>query len=264
MLNDPHLSVPMYESNSQKIFSGVDIKGGVCVTLWDKDNPSGGLGGKFVAHEELGSILAKIKAGGLDEIITPQTKTSKPIDKLFPTELRIRPNYFEKFPGIFKLNKNAGITVRIYGLEKGNKRTERYVEKELINDPNLENWKVFLPESNNSGVFGEVLSTPFVGEPLTGNTGSYIQIGSFESKVEAQSCMKYVKTKFCRTLLGTLKVTQHNPKNVWKNVPLQDFTNKSDVDWSKSVADIDQQLYKKYGLDKREIEFIEKNVKPMV
>ena len=53
MLNDPHLSLPHYEPNSQKIFSGVDIKGGVCITLWDRDNESGGLGGSFVAHEEL-------------------------------------------------------------------------------------------------------------------------------------------------------------------------------------------------------------------
>jgi len=263
MLNDPHLSVVMYEPNSQKIFQGVEIKGGVCVTFWDKHNRSGGLGGIFLAHEELGTILAKIKADGLDKIITPQTKTSKPIDKLFPTELRIRPNYFEKFPNIFEVNKKNGFTVRIFGLEKGNKRTERYVKRELINDPNLETWKVFLPESNNSGVFGEPLSTPFVGDPLTGNTGSYIQIGSFESRVEAQNCMKYVKTKFCRALLATLKVTQHNPKNVWKNVPLQDFTSKSGVDWSKTVAEIDQQLYKKYGLDKKEIDFIETHVKPM-
>lgn len=64
-------------------------------------------------------------------------------------------------------------------------------------------------------------------------------------------------------MLGTLKVTQHNPKNTWKNVPLQDFTNKSDIDWSKSISEIDQQLYKKYGLDKKEIDFIETHVKEM-
>ena len=64
-------------------------------------------------------------------------------------------------------------------------------------------------------------------------------------------------------MLGTLKVTQDNPKSTWKNVPLQDFTNKSDIDWSKSIVEIDKQLYAKYGLDKKEIEFIETHVKAM-
>ncbi|HAW59213.1 MAG TPA: restriction endonuclease, partial [Bacteroidales bacterium] len=70
-----------------------------------------------------------------------------------------------------------------------------------------------------------------IGVSGVGCTGSFIQIGSFNNQNEVKSCMKYIKTKFCRALLGTLKVTQDNPKNTWKNVPLQDFTNKSDIDW---------------------------------
>ena len=60
-----------------------------------------------------------------------------------------------------------------------------------------------------------------------------------------------------------LKVTQHNPRSTWKYVPLQDFTSNSDIDWSKSIAEIDQQLYAKYGLSDEEIQFIEENVQPM-
>ena len=75
--------------------------------------------------------------------------------------------------------------------------------------------------------------------------------------------MKYIKSKFCRTLLGVLKVTQNGKKPVWKYVPLQDFTPDSDIDWSKSISDIDQQLYKKYGLTPDEINFIETHVKEM-
>ena len=74
---------------------------------------------------------------------------------------------------------------------------------------------------------------------------------------------KYIKTKFARTLLGTLKVTQDNKKETWANVPLQDFTPNSDIDWSQSIAKIDEQLYEKYKLDKGEFAFIEKNVKAM-
>ena len=65
-------------------------------------------------------------------------------------------------------------------------------------------------------------------------------------------------------MLGVLKITQHLTPSVWKYVPLQDFTASSDIDWTKSVHDIDLQLYRKYGLSKEEIDFIETNVKEMV
>jgi hypothetical protein len=87
--------------------------------------------------------------------------------------------------------------------------------------------------------------------------------GSFGTKAEAEACLKYVKSKFARAMLGVLKVTQHNPASTWKYVPLQDFTSASDIDWSKSIPQIDQQLYAKYGLDFDEIAFIEAQVKPM-
>ncbi|MBR0383239.1 MAG: restriction endonuclease, partial [Eubacteriaceae bacterium] len=83
------------------------------------------------------------------------------------------------------------------------------------------------------------------------------------SKDEAEATLKYVKTKFARTMLGILKVTQDNAKPKWKFVPLQDFTSNSDIDWSTSVHDIDLQLYRKYGLDETEIDFIETHVKEM-
>ncbi len=64
-------------------------------------------------------------------------------------------------------------------------------------------------------------------------------------------------------LLGILKITQDNPPEKWKYVPLQDFTSSSDIDWSKSIAEIDQQLYAKYDLSDEEIDFIETHVKEM-
>ncbi|MCT1796811.1 hypothetical protein [Helcococcus kunzii] len=76
--------------------------------------------------------------------------------------------------------------------------------------------------------------------------------------------MKYIKGKFSRVMLGIKKVTQNNKtKETWSKVPLQDFTDLSDIDWSKSIPEIDQQLYKKYSLDQKEIDFIETNVKEM-
>lgn len=60
-----------------------------------------------------------------------------------------------------------------------------------------------------------------------------------------------------------LKVTQDNDRGVWKLIPLQNFTSSSDIDWSKSVHEIDEQLYDKYGLTKDERDFIETHVKEM-
>ena len=108
-----------------------------------------------------------------------------------------------------------------------------------------------------------MLSTPLIGEPLIGYTQSFIGIGKFNNITEVENEMKYIKSKFCRVMLGTLKVTQDNNKGTWKNVPMQNFTPQSDIDWSKSIHEIDQQLYKKYGLDDQEINFIETHVKEM-
>ena len=265
MLNDPHLSVPLYEPNSQKIFSGVDIKGGICITLWNKNSQSGGLGGTFVAHEELGKVLEKVKVGGFETTVSTAggSPTVRYEDKFGRKRSYFRTSAFFDLPDVFSKVRDAKHTIKIIGLEKGNKRSERYVSKDMISDPNLKNWKVFLPESNGSGAIGGGVGVPIIGEPLTGCTESFLQIGSFGRELEAQGCMKYIKTKFCRAMLSTLKVTQHNPKNTWRNVPIQDFTKKSDIDWSKSISDIDGQLYAKYDLDKREVDFIETHVKDM-
>ena len=90
-----------------------------------------------------------------------------------------------------------------------------------------------------------------------------MSIGKFETIDEAQAVKKYIKTKFARTLLSVLKVTQNGNKPVWKMIPLQDFTPNSDIDWLKSIHEIDIQLYRKYGLDDKEIDFIESHVKEM-
>ena len=144
------------------------------------------------------------------------------------------------------------------------KRAERWVGiEDLIVPDNFYHYKVFIPAANGSGAIGEVFATPLVGSPLVGSTDTFLSIGNFDTCDEAENCLKYVKTKFARAMLGVLKVTQHNPAPKWRFVPLQDFTSASDIDWSQSIADIDKQLYKKYGLNEDEIAFIEEKVKAM-
>lgn len=122
---------------------------------------------------------------------------------------------------------------------------------------------MLFPKANGSGQFGEAITLPLIAEPGEGHTQTFISIGKCDTRVEAENEMKYVLTKFARALLGILKVTQDNKRGVWKYVPLQDFTSSSDIDWSKSVHEIDEQLYDKYGLTKDERDFIETHVKEM-
>lgn len=162
-------------------------------------------------------------------------------------------------------------SVKILGLIGKNERCYKYIAEKYLDENfgNLLGYKVILPKSNGSGAIGKGLSTPLIGkpligEPLVGYTQSFIGFCNFRTKNEAEALLKYIKTKFARTLLGVLKITQDNNPGTWKYVPLQDFTAASDIDWTKSVAEIDRQLYKKYDLSEEEIRFIETRVKEMV
>ena len=173
-------------------------------------------------------------------------------------------NIFDKMSSIF-LEDNPQSTdfLKILGRTRAG-RTYRWVKRAYIQEnPYTDKYKVLIPEANGTGAIGEILSTPLIGEPLIGVTDTFICCGPFATESEAEAALKYVKSKFARTMLGVKKVTQHNPKSTWELVPLQDFTPASDIDWSRSVADIDRQLYAKYGLDEKEIEFIETHVKEM-
>ena len=108
-----------------------------------------------------------------------------------------------------------------------------------------------------------ILSPPVLAGPGIGSTETFLSIGAFDTEDEATALLKYTKTKFARILLGVLKTTQDITPQKWDNVPNQKFADTSDIDWSKSISEIDQQLYAKYGLDKQEIEFIESHAKEM-
>jgi hypothetical protein len=169
---------------------------------------------------------------------------------------------------IFTEEPKSKNDICVFGLIKNN-RTYRFIPAKYIEEhKNTNKFKVLLPKSNGSGALGEVVPTALIGEPVigkvgTGYTQSFISIGAFNTIKEAESCLKYIKTKFVRSMLGVLKVTQDNNKDVWKYVPLQDFSKNSKIDWTKSISEIDQQLYAKYKLHQDEIEFIEKMIKPM-
>ena len=141
-----------------------------------------------------------------------------------------------------------------------NQRVYKWIEKRytLPTDGYCESYNVLVPEANGTGAIGDVLSTPVIG-----HTDTFLSIGKFTDAQEADRCLKYIKTKFARCMLGTLKATQHNPRETWANVPMQDFTSDNDINWNMSISEIDKQLYAKYRLSDKEIQFIEQKIKSM-
>ncbi len=278
MLEDEHLKVEYFEQDSSKVFSNTDIKGGVAVTYRDANVEFGAIG-TFTAFPELNSILKKalaIDSGSFSSIFYNRGayRYTEKLDSDFPgmrarvqgnTEYRVESSAFDKLSDIFFDNKpdDGNTYIQLLGLQS-NKRVYKWVRQNYISRPSsFTKYKVFVPAANGSGALGEVLSTPLIGTPLIGTTETFLSVGAFETKKEASAALKYVCSKFARALLGVLKVTQHNSSEKWKYVPLQDFSSASDIDWTKTVREIDQQLYKKYGLDDTEIEFIESHIKEM-
>ncbi|MCD8292512.1 MAG: Eco57I restriction-modification methylase domain-containing protein, partial [Prevotellaceae bacterium] len=281
MLADTHFKVVDYFKKSAEVFPTIDIKGGVVITLRDEEQDFGGIG-FFSEYEELVSILLKVSShndyvkGEFSKIISPRGlyKFSKHLIEKFPyvmeiqgkgTGLQIASNTIGKLSEFFIIDKpkDGEDYIQIMG-RINNQRVFRWIKRAYVQHNNsLDFYKVIVSHASGTGAIGEVLSSPMIGVPNLGHTDTFLSIGRFESRIEAENCLKYISSKFARALLGSRKVTQNTPSSSYSNIPLQDFTLSSDIDWSKPIADIDKQLYVKYGLTKEEIEFIERMIKPM-
>ena len=272
MLNDPHLKVIDYWEDSSEVFPGVELKGGVAITIHNVNVNYGAIH-IFTKYPQLKSIAMKISeqtdVSSLQSIIRSplsykvSMKMQQDYPKLVP---RLRTSAFSKLAPLFYKNlpDDGEDYIQLVGLS-GNVRERRYIRRKYIEDAGgtLDKFTVLLPKANGTGKFGEVFAPSEIAEPGVGYLQTFIGIGAFDDEISAINVQKYLNTKFVRCLLGVLKVTQDNPGPKWKYVPLQDFTSASDIDWTQSVADIDKQLYKKYNLTDEEIDFIEKNVKEM-
>lgn len=284
MLADPHLTVAIYVPNSDALFPGTEIMGGIAVTYWDADRDGEAIG-TFTKYPELNTILQKVFEAGdesLEQLGITSSRSYRYTEKLYadhPEARALRPdgnaalvntNTFEQFAFLlYETRPDDGREyARMYGLAD-TKRTYRWVRRDYIDGPeSLDKYKVAVPTSRNAGgMLGEepalVTGHSLLLEPGTGVTQTFITIGSFDTRAEGEACLKYIQSKFARVMLGILKVTQHNPRSTWKFVPAQDFSGSSDIDWTRPIPEIDAQLYARYGLDDDEIAFIEAHVKPM-
>ena len=256
MLNDSRLRKIVDYFDSEECFPGVDISGGVCYFLWDRDNPGESEvvsirdeveskmkrpllesnSDSFIRFNEAISIVRKIKAlkeNSIMDIISPR----KPFG--FGSDVDIEENE----------TRNS---VRIYSYPKNG-----YVDRKRIskNQDWIDEKKIYIAKAyGERGSFPYlVLAKPFLGEANSCCSETYLVIGPFSSWKAAKSALCYVKTKFFRFLVLLKKNTQNAPKGVYSFVPIQNF----DELWT------DEKLYKKYRLTKEESAFIEAMVRPM-
>ena len=279
MLQDSHFKVIYYNQDASEVFPNVILKGGVSISYHDTSKQFEPIE-VFVPFEELRSIKDKVTIKERENKFLPHIMVGAVPYKFSETFKKEQPNLVAKAGTSFDLRTNAidNLINTAFYLERPNdsheyaqiygllnlKRVYAWIRRDyIIEASNFTFYKVLVPKVNGNGEFGETLSSPIVAFPNVGYTQSFIGIGAVQTAREAEAILKYIKTRFVRALLGILKGTQDNPPERWKYVPLQDFTPSSDIDWSKSIAEIDEQLFDKYGLDEQERNFIRTKVKEM-
>lgn len=284
-LTDNHFKILYFEQDSTKVFKNTVITGGLAISYRDANADYKAIK-VFTQFSQLNSILHKAinehNFQSLEPLVVSRTayRLTEKMHEEHPEAIEqlskghaydMSSNIFERLPQIFFDSKpDDGFSyVRIYG-KVGTARLYKYVREDYVRPvSNLHKYKVLMARADGAaGTIGNpiparIIGTPIVEVPNTGNTETFLSIGAFADNTCAENALKYIKTRFARTLLSVLKTTQDITPEKFKYVPLQDFTENSDIDWSKPVSEIDQQLYAKYGLTQEEIDFIETHVKEM-
>ena len=256
MLNDNHIRVLFDYTDSKDVFPGVDIAGGICYFLWDRENP--GVckytncfkGKESSTLKELNEYATFIRYPLADNIIRKiHCFSEATMDSMVTTRkpFGLATNVLPMEHGDIKLRYNKGV---------GNySRSAITTGQEFI-----DKWKVMISyltaehagQPDKNGQF-RVLSTMEILPPKYVCTETYLLAGSFNSENEANNLLNYLKTRFVRFLIGQIAVSQHITKGCFSFTPVQDFSKP----WT------DEELYAKYGLTQEEIDFIESMIKPM-
>ena len=277
MINDKHLRVLHDYLSAQACFSSVQIEGGICYFLWDKNNE-----GKCKLYSHLTNGTVSYSEMYLNELNTDVLIRDQGIISILKKVHNGNIKTFDSlvFPrnafGIFDIPSTAYATNSIeakYAIlgRFDNKRAIRYLNNSFNIFKNLdlaETWKVFISKADGAaGQIGNPIPARIIGKAEIGYpnmicTETFLAIGPLDNEIIAKNVCTYMKSKFFRIIVGIRK-NKNMTRDTYAFVPLQDFTENSDIDWSKSVAEIDQQLYKKYNLTDEEITFIESMIKPM-
>lgn len=279
MLSDVHIK-ELYDClTPEDIFPNTNIRGGVCYFLWDKNYDNSKDFTRVITYENnkiIADVVRPIKVDGSD-IFIRDAKAVDILRKIFSkgnvsvmaNRISVRKPFglegnFIKTSNFHETTEGLKNPVKCYGRAK----TIGYVERDIIKTRSewINLWKVYLPYANNIGTeLNDDNQNTFVGEPNSICTETFLVAGADLklNKVSSEHLSNYLRTKFARYLLSLAKSSQHATAKTYCFVPLEDFTNKSDIDWNKSIKEIDIQLYNKYGLNKEEIEYIENKIKEM-
>lgn len=261
-----------HHNDASEVFDNVVVKGGVNYFLSKKQGKDL-VEFRTLQNGVISSSNRKLFEDGLD-IILADADTYSVIQKVCNKD-------FESLTTISQGRDAFGFVGRedIVELQSKDKHFEgsvelriksnkiRYTEEKNIirNIDILNSYKIFVSKSAGDPAKDQkVIGRAYIGKPKSACTDSLIPIGKFKTLFEAESLQKYMSTKFLRYLVSVLKVSQNVSQNVYQNVPLQDFTPNSNIDWTMSISDIDKQLYAKYDLTQDQINFIEMNIRAMV
>ena len=269
MLQDSRIRVIEDFPDSNEVFPGTQIKGGVCIFLWERDSSGDAqitnhLGSDkknqatrpllekgvdvFLRYNESVSILKKVMA--IESASTEGELSLPEPSKFMAFVSSAKPFGFRTFfkapsvaePGFVKIYQNGG---------------SGYVDRKLVekNQDLIDVWKVFIPRagSGSDSFPHSILGSPFVGEPGSVSTETYNCIGPFKSEDESNNVISYISTRIFRFLVLLHKASQDANRNVYTFVPKQDFS----IIWT------DEMLKDKYGINESEWEFIVSMVRPV-
>lgn len=262
--------------NGTDVFSNVEIKGGICYYLINKDYTGDCYytlhnGNELIESlRDLSVFDVIIRDPRIADIVSCVTKYKNSlgyVDAIIsndtPFGISSNPKSSKKNPMAVYAYSAKNHNTMLFHIEKLVRKVE-FIDGACIkkNKEYIDKDKVFIPGAGGSGNDPYVLGKPIVAPKNSVCSQSFL-FAAFDDAVQAENFHKYILTKFFRILVAAVKISQSAPNRVYKFVPIQDFTEHSDIDWSKSIPEIDQQLYRKYNLSAEEIAFIEKMIKPM-
>ena len=266
--NNNHFRKITHYYDNKVLFKNVEIKGGINYFLWENDF-NGKVEFSNYVDNKIETEHRDLFIDGIDVIIdnldiSPIINKIKSVDFESLDTIITGRDAFNISGADSHVNEISKKDYEPGLVELRCKKDDiRWINPEAVtkNIDIFKNYKVFISKSAGDPLKDKkVIGKPYIGEKNTACTDSLIPIGSFETLEEAINLEKYLKTKFLRFMVSILKSSQNVYQNVYKFVPLQDFTNKSDVNWDSTIDEIDEQLFKKYNLSEKEIDLIDKKV----
>lgn len=273
MLTDSRIRKLVDYPDSREVFPSVDVAGGICYFLWDRDNPGDCRVVEFERGDEFSEAVRPLLEGGAEVFIrsnralpilrkvmaveTGLESLALPEDKRFDRQVSSQKPFGLRtfYRGVEKKSSKHDVLVIQSGGRAWTSRSEITAGEDLI-----DKWKVFTSKSSSEHA-GQVdkngqrrvLSLSGVIPPGSVVTETYVLLGAYDTEQEARNCYSYVVTRFFRFLVAVRSSAQDLARSAYSFVPLQDF----------SKAWTDRDLQEKYDLTDDEVAHIEKLIRPM-